>query len=944
MRVPRWILFCLLVTGLSVPVAGSVRAADAAVPEAGTARDVIIKADEAYNAGRYDEAVAGYRKFLDDFGSSPEAAPDIPHVRYNLSAGLIQLQKFNEAAEEAVKALKLEKPGSTQSEDLMFWRGVALLQSGNHEEAHASLKEFLEQFPRATRHQDAQLLAASSLLAGGKLEEAAEAFGLIRKIPSHPYRGRAAVLELSCLVQTGKDDAALALINEEGPAQATNINQIATFQMLALGLGDKLLEEGRQRDAIRILQNVWPLERLITLQRDKLAKTKTELALVERSPRPDIVRRSQLRQQQSEIEKELENLEKFPSFDASVRFRQASAFHQLDRFRECALLLDDMLLRMPPDAVVETASLTALQSWLAIERNDKAVEASKLFESRFPESKNLPLVLYLRGTAQQRAGLNDEAIATFDDLAKRFPDSEQAPRAFFMTGFTQLLAERNEDAAETLRLFQEKYPQHELAEPANYWRGSALAFAKKYPEAREVLGAHAAKFPKGSLLAAAAFRHAYCAQSMKDYAGAEKELKEYLEKFPEGEESAEARILLGDALLAQGKSDEGKAVYGGIATGSVRAHEDAQFKLAKILKLEEDYEGLRALLQKYLHDYPRGGRAAEALFLIGQSWRQQEQPEKAVAEYRKAIDDFGDDPQAMAVEEMFLALAKYHKGEQEQRDYLAELRALREKADKEGKPTLAVRAIWALSQAVKKSDPALSNALLREAAARVKPEETSPLILADCAGALSAAAAESAGADESSARRAKAVQLYRDLLKWHPRAAQKDKALAALAQVALEAGDKASALQYYDRLERDAPWSPLVGEALSMRAQIEREAGRDDQAIEAHTRLLAAQNVSGKLKAQSLLALGDIEMSRRKPQTAIPYYQRIYILYGKWRDTVAKAYLRSGEAFEQINDTEAARKTYEELANSEDLASLPEAQTAREKLKKFAPAPGPTPS
>jgi tetratricopeptide (TPR) repeat protein len=129
-----------------------------------------------------------------------------------------------------------------------------------------------------------------------------------------------------------------------------------------------------------------------------------------------------------------------------------------------------------------------------------------------------------------------------------------------------------------------------------------------------------------------------------------------------------------------------------------------------------------------------------------------------------------------------------------------------------------------------------------------------------------------------------------------------------------------------------------MGDVLMTRAQLEVGEGRLDEAADSYTRLLAAENVSGKLKAQALLSLGELEMQRNQPQKAIPYYQRIYILYGKWRDAVAKAYLRSGEAFEQINDLEAARKTYEELANSEDLASLPEADQAREKLKKFAPA------
>jgi TolA-binding protein len=560
-----------------------------------------------------------------------------------------------------------------------------------------------------------------------------------------------------------------------------------------------------------------------------------------------------------------------------------------------------------------------------------------LFEKNFPQSKQLPLVLYLRGTAQQRADQFDDAIATFAALREKFPQSEQAPRAFFMQGFTQLLAERNEEAAATLEEFGKKHSDHELAEPANYWRGSALAFAKKFPEAREVLGAHAEKFPKGALLGAASFRQAYCAQSMKDYETAEAEFKAYLAKYPDAQESNEVRLMLGDALLAQAKSDEGKEIYAGISPEAGRFHEDAQFKLAKVLKLEEDYEGLRALMGKYLEAYPRSPRAAEALFLVGQSWRQDDQPDKAIAEYWKAIGDFGNDPEADSVEDLFIALGRLHKSDTEKHDHLAALRELRAKAEAEKQETLTVRSIWALGQAVKKSDPELSSALFREASALAKAEKTSPLILAD--GAEAQLAGATAGGEESAGRRAKAAQIYRDLLKWHPRAAQKDKALAALGRMAMEDGDRQAALDYYTRLERDTPWSTLMGEVLTTRALIEMEAGNTDAAAEAYTRLLAAENVPGKLKAQALLSLGELEMARDRPQTAIPYYQRIYILYGKWRETVAKAYLRSGEAFEKLNDLEAARKTYEELSKSEDLAALPEAQTARERLQKLGPSP-----
>lgn len=904
--------------------------------EAGTARDLIFRADTAYNEKRYPDAAAGYRKFLADFGSAKEAEPMLAHVRYNLAAALMQMQKHEDAVEAIGVARQVKDMGEKEKEDLAFWAGVASLQAGNPDEALKALQAFRGQYPKSVRRFDAELLTATALLAAGRFEDAAKSFGNIRRAVGHPHAGRATVLELHSLIEAGKEEDALALLAQVGPDMGKKINQLATFQTLALSLGGKLLEEGRPRDAIRALQNIWPRDRIVAHQKLKLEEIKQRLATLEAAPRPDVFARTQAKQMIREIEKEMVSLEKIPSFDASVRFRLAIAFQQQDRYRECALLLDDMLRKMPADPVVEKASLSTLQSWMAIERYDKAVAAAEQFEQKFPEAKGLPLVLYLRGTAEQKAGQFDEAMATFGRLRAKFPASDQAPRAFFLTGFTQLLADRNEEAAETFGQFEEKHPKHELTEAAHYWRGSALAFAKKFSEARTILGAHAEKFPKGNLRGPAAFRNAYCAQSLKDYPLAESELKAFLKKFPDSEESAEARILLGDALLAQAKSDEGKKAYAAIKPEAGSPYEDAQFKLGKVLRLEEDWKGLRALMQKYLEAYPQRPRAAEALFQIGQSWRKEDQPEKAVEAYWKAIDELGNDSQAVAIEEMFLALDRHYKGESEKRDYQVRLRTLRDKARSEKQDVLAVRSIWALARAVKKSDPALSTALLREAAALAKPEKTSPVILADCAEALLATAAAGTSPEETSIRRTQAAQIYRNLLKWYPRAAQKDKALAALARISADSGDNEGAMRYYTRIEEETPWSSLMGEALNARAEMELAAAHPDQAAAAYNRLLGVENAPGKLKAKALLALGEIEMARRQPQKAIPYYQRIYVLYGKWRDTVAQAYLRSGEAFEQLKDLEAARKTYEELTRSEDLASLPQAELAREKLKKFS--------
>jgi hypothetical protein len=62
-------------------------------------------------------------------------------------------------------------------------------------------------------------------------------------------------------------------------------------------------------------------------------------------------------------------------------------------------------------------------------------------------------------------------------------------------------------------------------------------------------------------------------------------------------------------------------------------------------------------------------------------------------------------------------------------------------------------------------------------------------------------------------------------------------------------------------------------------------------------------------------------------------------MHARWADYVGKAYLRSAEAFEQLEDRTAAVKTYQELASREELRQLPETTTARERLAKLEPVP-----
>ena len=200
-------------------------------------------------------------------------------------------------------------------------------------------------------------------------------------------------------------------------------------------------------------------------------------------------------------------------------------------------------------------------------------------------------------------------------------------------------------------------------------------------------------------------------------------------------------------------------------------------------------------------------------------------------------------------------------------------------------------------------------------------QETNPLLLADFAEALLADGKEKEG-----------EAMFRDLVKWNPRAVQKDRAFAALGLLEWQRGNEKSALGYFDRFEKETLGSMLFGKILLAKAQLQETRGLTAEARKTLEALLANPHSSGQEKAEALYRIAEGYMKENKPELAVPYYQRIYVMHGRWRDWVARAYLRSGEAFEKLQDQLSARKTYQELTEKEDFASFQETGKARERL------------
>ena len=925
--------FPVVLAALLLLTGGSSRSEGEA--EAGlTAYECVEQADRHFGKREYGEASSLYQRFIDDFGKSPEAAEAIRAIRFRHAMSFVHLKKFSEGIPALKAALDQRPPLSTaEVQELQFWLGVAELEEKNYAAAREALGSFLKlfpagaertpsyvtQYPAAMKISEAALLVGSAWLLEEQYSAAAGHFEKLGPDLVPENRSRAVVLRLYALLQGRQNEEAMALVDAEFPRLA-ELTQLASFQCLTLELGSRWLEAGELRRAISCLQRVWPAARILKHQQTRLDDLESRLKAAEADPRADPYRKFLLAQLAQKVRRELEHFRSIPDFDTALRLRLASAYREMGRHLEAGLILEELLAQLPASTLGEQAAVSLVQTWFEIERWPKVLEAAEQFQNVYLESASGPLVLYLVGLAGQKSGHFDAAAIAFDAVSSRHAVSEFTPRAHFMRGFTCLLEEKNPEAIAQFEAFLKKYPKHDLAEAASYWRGMGYSFDGQYEKAREAMGGHLKAYREGSLTGSAVFRRAYCAQQAGDFAVSIKELRAYLRNFPEHEHTSEAKLLLGDALLNEGEIEDGISVFRDISADDSRFYEEGIFKTAKALKLLEEYDQLLALMSGFAQKFPRSPRVAEAVFQAGWVHRQKNRTEQARELYWEAIKKYGPDPSIRSVDELFPALAKLYPRDDPDA-YVSLLSGLLRRANSSGDRVLAMRALWAQGIFLRKSDPARSRELLVQAHAMSCVQTTNPLLLADFAGALAAAGDQAAASD-----------LYRELLRWNPRAPQKDRALAELGLAAARSGDAGLARKYFERFRREVTGSRETGRVLMASATLEEDSGHRASARKLLEDLLSAESSTGLEKAEALYRIGQSHMAEGNPRLAIPYYQRIYVMHGRWREWVAKAYLRSGEAFEKIRDTGSARRTYEEITAKDELADLPESAAARRRL------------
>lgn len=535
---------------------------------------------------------------------------------------------------------------------------------------------------------------------------------------------------------------------------------------------------------------------------------------------------------------------------------------------------------------------------------------------------NVPIVAFLRAEAYVNTERFEEAEVAMRALLRRFPEHVQKPRIEFYLGLSLAMQERFEEAVKVLRGWLSKYPDHLMAVEVQYWLPIALFYGGQYGEARPLFEEYAAKNSMSVYAPEALYRAALCRYAVEDFEEAAQALEDWVQAYPDHYFHWEALVTLGDALAAIGELERAKGAYLRVGKPGGAFQYMALTQCAKVFKAlgtPDDFRDMAEAFAAFIRENPDNDNIIDAAYQAGWALRQNRRLDEARRLYWSMIELHGNTVGWDGFDLMLQDLAGMYGDEPG--GFPAVLAEKKQKALDDRRLTLAARLNMADIQTRPPEEQGRAALIL---ASSFKPEQMGLETLAWLGDQL----AQQGKTNEAST-------CFDQLLKIGPESRHAALAHVRLAEQLVRAGRFEEALIHADAALANPADPTLVMEATFHRARSLQAAERYSEAIADYSTVLANRASPRALKPESLLATAACLEAQDRPRQAIPYYQRVYVLYGAYTGAVAQAYLKSGAAFEKIKDFESAAKTYREMLDLDSMSGTKEAVEARQRLAKL---------
>ncbi len=932
---------CASVLAISLVAPGGYARAATPSPTPANALETTEKIMKAHSDGMFafttNDFAGAIQKLNQFFSQIPSPVPPewqsaVEAAYLTLAAANFNTGNYTAAITEWEKFLS-KYPTSGKVNEARMNLAIAALKSGNPEKARAQFT-ILQQYPA---YRDQVLLYQASLLMQAK--KPAEALPFLEALTGKPpvpdtqQKATATLMLAGALISSERwDDAAKVIrILQDRPGKIDNPLQL---NVLTLELGDHFSEKGNLEEALAYYSMAKLQADLIVIQEAKIATLKESLESEKKQPATQSAsanaRIADLENSIEANEAALKGFRELSGFDESVWFRIARAYSTAGRPWEAYLVLKHMLEEFPKSPLRESMMSLWIYSMADIVPYKETQQACMQYLKEFPKGERAEEISFLNGAL----ALQHQDLASAEDFfgvsLKDQPKNPRRGEMIYLLGNVNFMQGKLPEARKQYETYLKEFPKGEYTEEIICRIGLSYFFQGELDRAIEGFNKYLSLYPKGSFRSEAMYRLEVTDYAAKDYDKVIKSCQDWAKEFPDDPLQAENASLLGDAYAALERFPEAAAAYAS-AVKLARTDEVLQYALQEAQKAYQktgDWESVGRLFQEFVDANPDSPMNVMAIYWVGRAKERLGQPEEARRITAENIKRYITDRKREGVEQLLLLYAQLaaKKKPLNPDDKAGTLQAIDQEiasslADSNGENNLVkARILYAQAEAARlKRNPDRANALLDQVSRDFKPEELSAPLLALAGDRLL-----SAGDND----RARAV--FEILKSDFPKSASADAAEVGLGKLALLGGDKAAAEKHFKAAI--AKPGAKMPEALVGLGRTQLENGNFADATKTFQQVAATKQWRGEPTVESLYWLGEIERKQQRYAEANAYFQRIFVSWRKFPQWVARSYLASADCFLSLGKTPEAVRTWQEMVRQDNLARLPEFETARKQL------------
>lgn len=905
----------------------------------------------AFNAGQWNEAAAGFEatmKLLAD-----EKAPQMPPLLYLSGAAWFNAPDYVKAV-EAFKRYLAKFPAGEKAGEVRLGLARALLRAQNFDEA-AALFAQMEAVPAL--REEAQSAQVQAYREAGKPEKAIEVLERMIAPEIRTTAQAGGAITLAQLYADKKESAkAVALLQKLETKSALIENPVA-LNGIAVKLGDDFLTARQFAEALASYRAVRSREEVIRFQKSRIAgmEQRLEMSVKGAVGNPQMMAQVQMinagvRDTLEEAKRLLEEYEKLPDFGPALLLRMARAFYDWEKRWEAIVVYDRVLTRYPQATEREAALFGTIIAAAEVGQAKMCQRLCSQYMEQFKDGPNAGTVGYLSGAVALQAQDFKGAENYFGVMLEKVPNSEYKGTMRFLLGNTRFMQGNYEGALKDYRKYLEDYPAGPEAEEAGYRIALSAVFTGEYEKAMGLLQEYLGKHPQGNFASDARYRLMVCKYAASLYADVLADGANWLRDYPQNPQEGEVQALVGDCHAAENRLEEAVKAYQAAyqRTTSDEVLNYALFEASKHLQKLGKWPEVAAMFEEFVRAKPDHPAVVSAMFWIGKARAKEGKTEEAKTFLVENLKKYIAEPKREAVELLLQQLAQLcakrprpatpaataplAAGETPAPlppyDAAAELAKQLAPLESTADATTKARLLYAqaeLARLTKK--PAEADRIFLEMAGRFKPEELSPVLLAQLGDFLFARG----DAD-------KAAALFQSLREDFPKSDYLDYAYTGLGDVALAQKQNDKALELYTEALDKIGATTKLKEATLGKARALFALKRYDEARKLFEQVASIREWRGESTAFAVYSLGEIEAEQGKHAEAIALYRRVFVAYQKYLPWVAKSYLRAADNFDKLGKRQDAIDNLKEMLRNEKLTKFPETEEARKRLSEWGAA------